>query len=244
MKFPWQDYSGRTSPLKLAIFVALFGPALWTALSFAMGWLQPQPYTAAIREIGLWTIRLIFIALAITPLRAVLQWSRLILVRRMIGVAGFAYGLVHITLYVADLKFDIAKAASEIALRIYLTIGFAALLGLAALAATSTDAMVRRLGARRWQRLHRLVYVIALLAIVHYCMQSKLDLWEPTIMAGIYAWLMGYRLLVQLVGVRGKLPLAWVGALGLAVPVLTALGEAVYFWLALGVDPMRVLSAN
>ena len=85
---------------------------------------------------------------------------------------------------------------------------------------------------------------IALLAIVHYCMQSKLDLWEPTIMAGIYAWLMGYRLLVQLVGVRGKLPLAWVGALSLAAPVLTALGEAVYFWLALGVDPARVLSAN
>ena len=104
--------------------------------------------------------------------------------------------------------------------------------------------MVRRLGARRWQRLHRVVYGIALLAVVHYCMQSTLDLWEPTIMVGIYAWLMGYRLLVQLVGVRGKLPLAWVGALSLAVPVLAALGEVVYFWLALGVDPMRVLSAN
>src|SRR5216110_698068 len=125
MKFPWQDYSGRTSPLKLAIFVALFGPALWTALSFFMGWLQPQPFTAAIREIGLWTIRLIFIALAITPLRSIVQWPRLILVRRMVGVAAFAYGLAHITLYVADLKFDVAKAASEIALRIYLTIGFA-----------------------------------------------------------------------------------------------------------------------
>ena len=74
-------------------------------------------------------------------------------------------------------------------MRIYLTIGFAAVIGLAALAATSTDGMVRRLGARRWQRLHRLVYAIALLAVVHYCMQSKLDLWEPTIMAGLYAWL-------------------------------------------------------
>jgi sulfoxide reductase heme-binding subunit YedZ len=242
--YPWQDYSGRLSPLKLAVFVALFLPALWTAFAFGMGWLQPRPFTEAIHQVGLWMLRFLFIALAITPLRQIVQWPRLILVRRMIGVAAFAYGLAHITLYVADLKFDIAKAASEIALRIYLTIGFAALFGLATLAATSTDAMVRRLGARRWQRLHRLVYVIALLAIVHYCMQSKLDLWEPTIMAGIYAWLMGYRLLVQLVGVRGKLPLAWVGALSLAAPVLTALGEAVYFWLALGVDPVRVLSAN
>ena len=67
--YPWQDYNGRASPLKLAVFVALFGPALWTAFPFSIGWLQPQPFTAAIQQIGLWTIRLIFIALAITPLR-------------------------------------------------------------------------------------------------------------------------------------------------------------------------------
>ena len=167
MKYPWNDYSGRLSPLKLAVFVALFGPGLWTALSFGLGWLQPQPFTAAIREIGLWTIRLIFIALAITPLRQALQWPRLILVRRMIGVAAFAYAITHLTLYTADQMFDLAKVASEIALRIYLTIGFTAVLGLAALAATSTDGMVRRLG-RRWQKLHRLVYLIALLAAVHF----------------------------------------------------------------------------
>jgi len=242
--YPWQDYSGRLSSLKLLVFIALFLPGLWTALAFDMGWLQPRPFTEAIHQAGLWMLRFLFIALAITPLRRIVQWPGLILVRRMVGVAAFAYGLAHISLFLADLKFDIAKAATEIALRIYLTIGFVALLGLAALAATSTDAMVRRLGARRWQRLHRLVYAIALLAIVHYCMQSKLDLWEPTIIAGIYAWLMGYRLLVKLVGVRGKLPLAWVGALSLAAPVLTALGEAAYFRVALGVDPTRVLSAN
>jgi len=156
MKVPWKDYSGRTSPLKLTVFIALFAPALWTALSFFLGWLQPQPFTAAIQQIGLWTIRLIFIALAITPLRGVVQWPRLILVRRMIGVGACAYALSHLSLFTADQKFDIAKVASEIALRIYLTIGFTAVLGLAALAATSTDGMLRRLG-RRWQSLHRLV---------------------------------------------------------------------------------------
>src|SRR5712691_12448807 len=243
MKVPWQDYSGRTSPLKLAIFVALFGPALWTALSFAMGWLQPQPYTAAIREIGLWTIRLIFIALAVTPLRSILQWPRLILVRRMIGVAAFAYALTHLSLYTADQMFDLVKVASEIVSRIYLTIGFTAVLGLSALAATSTDGMVRRLG-RRWQTLHRLVYLIALLAVVHYWMQSKLEIWEPTIMAGIYLWLMGYRLLARFLAVRGRLPLVWVGALAVMAAALTGLGEAAYFWLAYGAPPLRVIAAN
>jgi sulfoxide reductase heme-binding subunit YedZ len=242
--YPWKDYSGRTSPLKLAIFVALFAPALWTLLSFALGWLQPQPFTAAIREIGLWTIRLIFIALAITPLRSILNWPRLILVRRMIGVAAFAYAITHLSLYTADQMFDLAKVASEIVHRIYLTIGFSAVISLAALAATSTDGMIRRLGPRTWQRLHRLVYLIALLAVVHYCMQSKLDLWEPTIMAGIYGWLMGYRLLIPFVAVRGRLPIVWLGLLGVAAAVLTALGETAYFWVAFGVDPMRVIAAN
>lgn len=242
--YPWQDYNGRTSPLKLAIFIALFAPALWTALSFAMGWLQPQPFTAAIREIGLWTIRLIFIALAITPLRSILQWPRLIVVRRMIGVAAFGYAITHLSLYTADQKFDLVKVASEIVSRIYLTIGFTAVIGLSALAATSTDGMIRRLGARNWQRLHRLVYLIAVLAVVHYCMQSKLDLWEPTIVAGIYGWLIGYRLLARFLAVRGRLALVWVGALGVAAAVLTALGETAYFWVAFGVDPLRVIAAN
>jgi sulfoxide reductase heme-binding subunit YedZ len=247
MKYPWKDYSGRVSPLKLAVFVALFGPALWVMTAFSMGWLGARPTNEAIHQIGLWTIRLIFVALAITPLRAVLQWPRLILVRRMVGVAAFAYALFHLTLYTADQMFDLAKVAGEIVLRFYLTIGFAALLGLAALAATSTDGMVRRLG-RRWQKLHRLVYLIALLAVVHYWLQSKLEVWEPTIMAGVYVWLMGYRLLAQWLprrlAVRGRLPLVWVGALGIAAAVLTALGEAAYFRFAYGVDIGRVIAAN
>jgi methionine sulfoxide reductase heme-binding subunit len=241
--YPWKDYGGRTSPLKLVVFAALFGPALWTLLSFYLGWLQPQPFTAAIREIGLWTIRLIFIALAISPLRSIMQWRRLILVRRMVGVAAFAYAITHLTLYTADQMFDLVKVASEIVSRIYLTIGFTAVIGLSALAATSTDGMVRRLG-RRWQSLHRLVYAIALLAVIHYWMQSKLEIWEPTIMAGIYGWLMGYRGFARFLAVRGRLPLPWIGALGVAAAVLTALGEAAFFWVAYGVDPMRVIAAN
>jgi sulfoxide reductase heme-binding subunit YedZ len=243
VKYPWLDYQRRLSPLKLTVFIALFLPASWTLVAFATGNLGARPLNEAIHQQGLWTIRLILIALAITPLRAILQWQRLILVRRMVGVGAFAYVIFHFSLYVTDQGFNPVTVAREIALRIYLTIGFVALLGLAALAATSTDKMVRRLG-RRWQILHRLVYVIAVLGLIHYSMQSKLEQWEPTIADGIFVWLMFYRLLAAKFAVRGRLALGWVAALGVVATILTALGEALYFHLAFHVDPLRVLSAD
>jgi sulfoxide reductase heme-binding subunit YedZ len=244
VKYPWNDYSRRLSPLKLTVFVALFLPGLWTAFALSQGLLGARPLNEAIHQIGLWTIRFIIVALAITPLKSILQWQRLILVRRMVGVAACVYVLIHFSLYVVDQAFDFAKVASEIALRIYLTIGFTALVGLCLLAATSTDKMVRRLG-RRWQKLHRLVYLVALLGLIHYFMQSKLEVWEPTIFFGIYGWLMGYRLLAAKFAVRGRLPLYWVAALTPTVAVLTALGETTYFHLAFPrVPSWRVFEAN
>jgi sulfoxide reductase heme-binding subunit YedZ len=242
--YPWYDYGGRFSPFKLAVFVALFVPAGWVAVGYGYGLLGARPLDAAIHEIGLWTIRLIFLALAVTPLRQCLQWPRLIIVRRMIGVAAFAYVLIHFSLYITSQAFDLEKVASEIVRRVYLTIGFAALLGLAALALTSTDGMVRRLGGKGWQRLHRLVYLIGVLAVIHNCFQSKLDEWEPTIMAGLLAWLLGYRFLVSRLGARRGLPLGWIGGLSLAAAAGTALGEAVYFRLAFGAPMLRVLDAD
>jgi methionine sulfoxide reductase heme-binding subunit len=243
MRSPWNDYSGRLSPLKLAVFAALFLPAAAVLIGYSAGLLGARPLNEAIHQIGLWTIRLIFLALAVTPLRQILQWSRLILVRRMIGVGAFAYVVLHFLLYTASQGFAIDKVASEIVARVYLMIGFVALCGLAVLAATSTDGMIRRLG-RRWQQLHRLVYVIAVLAVIHYCFQSKLDQWEPTIMAGLLSWLLGYRLLLWQFGRRGRLALSWVGALGVIASLGTALGEALYFRLAFHADPLRVLSAD
>jgi methionine sulfoxide reductase heme-binding subunit len=244
MVYPWNDYSGRLSPLKLAVFAMLFAPAGWVFVAYDWGLLGARPLNEAIHQIGLWTIRLIFLALAVTPLRQILNWPRLILVRRMIGVAAFAYVLIHFTLYAASEMFDIPKVASEILLRVYLTIGFAALLGLAALAATSTDGMIRRLGGKRWQRLHRVVYAIAVLAVIHFCFQAKLNLWEPTVMAGLLVWLLGYRLLAWRFGQRGHLALAWVGGLSVTAGLGTALGEALYFWFAFHAAPLRVLETD
>jgi len=244
LTYPWNDQSRRLDRLKLVAFLMLFLPGSRVAVAYAFDLLGARPLNEAIHQLGLWAIRLTFIALAVTPLRQILQWPRLIRVRRMIGVAAFVYAMLHFGLYAVDQVFDIAKIASEIALRIYLTIGFAALLGLTALAATSTDGMFRWLGGRNWRCLHRLVYLIGVLAVIHYCFQSKLDLREPTIMAGLLFWLLAYRLAMQVVGVRGRLPIAWVGALSLAAAIVTACGEAAYFRIALGIGPIRVLDAD
>jgi methionine sulfoxide reductase heme-binding subunit len=244
MKYPWLDYGGRFSPLKALVFGLLFVPGLWVAYALAFDLLGSRPLTEALHQIGQWTIRLIFLSLAITPFRRLFQWPRLILVRRMIGVAAFAYGVTHLTLYTADQSFNLPRVASEIVLRFYLTIGFVALLGLTALAVTSTDGMVRRMGGQRWQQLHRLIYVIGILAVIHYFLQSKLNEWEPTMLAGFYVWLMGWRLLGWIWRRADRAPIWRAAALTIVAGVGTAIGEALYFWWRLGVDPGRILAVN
>jgi sulfoxide reductase heme-binding subunit YedZ len=241
---PWLDRSGRFSPFKTAVFVALFLPGAWIAFAYVTGRLEPLPFTQAIHHAGLWAIRLLIVTLAVTPFRRLFHWPELIQIRRMIGVGAFAYAIAHLSLYVIDQSFDLGKVASEIALRFYLTIGFVALVGLSALAATSTDGMLRRLGGRRWRRLHKLVYPIALLGVVHYFLQSKANVSEPTVVAGIFLWLMGYRALHAMLGEERRMPVAAVFALAVAAGLVTALGEAVYFWARMGADPLRVLAAD
>jgi methionine sulfoxide reductase heme-binding subunit len=192
---PWLDRSGRFSLLKASTFALLLLPGVVMAHDYAHGLLGARPVNELIHESGLWALRLLFLSLAITPLRQVLRSSRLILLRRMIGVSAFLYAASHLVAYAADKMFDLTVVGSEIVMRIYLTVGATALVALLALAATSTDGMVRRLGGKRWQTLQRSTYVVALLASVHFFMQSKIDATEPTMMAGFLLWLMGYRVI-------------------------------------------------
>lgn len=229
--------------VKALLWILMAVPAALTAYDFAMGNLGARPVTEAIHQIGLWGIRFLFLALAITPVRQLWRWNRLAVWRRNIGVACFAYLAVHFSLYVTDQKFDLAKVASEIVLRYYLTIGFVALLGLAALAATSTDAMARRLGGKRWRRLHRAVYLIGLLATIHFFMQSKLNVYEPVIMAGLLIWLLGWRALEAWSEIDMR-RWEWAAALSVAITVLTAFGEALYYDLLTPAPFLRVLDAN
>ncbi|MCA3564150.1 MAG: sulfoxide reductase heme-binding subunit YedZ [Methylocystis sp.] len=238
---PWTTRSGALSPLKLITFTALWLPAGWLALQAAAGWLGSKPLTEAIHQSGDWAVRLLLISLAVTPLRFIGAWPDLILVRRMLGLAALAYTALHVALYVALEAFDLGKVASEIALRIYLTIGFVALLGLAVLGATSTDGMIRRLGSVRWNRLHSIVYAIAVLALVHFALQRKIDISEVTLMTGFFLWLMGFRLLKRYGRHRS---LAALLALAVAAGLMAAFAEFAWYALMTGVPAGRVLAAN
>ena len=196
LKAPWNERNGRFSPLKAVVFAGLFVPAAWIVYLAATGALEPKVVTEMIHRTGLWAIRFLTLSLLVTPLMRGARYPKLVAIRRMIGVAAFAYACAHLTLYVVDQHFDLAHVASEIALRFYLTIGFVAWLGLAALAATSTDAMIRRLGPE-WRTLHSLVYAIAALALLHFMIQAKADVSEPVMMTGFFAILMLFRVFVK-----------------------------------------------
>jgi methionine sulfoxide reductase heme-binding subunit len=244
MAMPWRDRAGRFSALKALTLAALFVPALVLAAQYLADALGARPITELIHGTGLWAFRLLLVSLAITPLRQVLRLPRLILVRRMLGIATFCYAALHLTLYAGDEMFNLDLVLTEILHRLYLAIGAAALMLLLALAATSTDGMVQRLGGKRWQALQRSVYVIALLATLHFFMQSKIDESEPTVMAGLLLWLMGYRALAWRGGVTLATARAALAGLSLAAALLTALGEAGFFGLFTGIPASLVFAAD
>jgi sulfoxide reductase heme-binding subunit YedZ len=162
----------------------------------------------------------------------------------MIGVAAFSYAALHLVFYAADNMFDMVKVVSEIALRIYLTIGFAGLLILGALALTSTDGMVKRLGGKAWQRLHRWIYLAGVLACVHYFMQSKLNVSEPLVVAGLFLWMMAYRLVFWLSSSERAGALSTLAGLGIGSALATAFGEAAYYHFKTNAPFLKVLQAD
>jgi methionine sulfoxide reductase heme-binding subunit len=236
-----RERSGRWSPIRIATFTAVVLPALWIAYQAITDDLGARPVTEAIHQAGDWALRFLLITLAITPAQRILHYPRLILARRTLGVASAAYAGLHLSLYVLDQHFDWFKVASEIVLRIYLLIGAVALTGLIALASTSTDAAVRRLGPRRWNALHSVVYAIALLGSVHFFIQSKLEIYQPVLMAGFLLWLFAYRVLYRRYGEVTPLQLLLLAA---ATATATAAGEATIYMLTSGVDAHRILLAH
>jgi sulfoxide reductase heme-binding subunit YedZ len=240
----WQDRRGKLSWLRVAALAFLLMPlgiALWNADAIMHG---ARPINDLIHRAGFWMLMFILSTLAVTPLRRITRFGNLIDVRRMVGVGAFFYGVAHISLYTADQMFDLAKVASEIVARVYLVIGFTALIGLATLAATSTDAMVRRLGGQRWQRLHYVVYAIGILALIHYFQQTKADVSVPTFTAGVFAWLMGYRIVVRLWKVRGELSTLALAGLSVTVAALTFIAEAIGIAIVFNASPLLVLQAD
>jgi methionine sulfoxide reductase heme-binding subunit len=237
---PFFDRQGRFSWLKTSVLIAILLPACWILGRLALDQLGPKPINAAIHETGLWALRFLLLTLLITPLRLISGQTRLVLVRRMLGLASLSYTLAHLVLYVIESKYDLLFVGSEIIKRFYLTIGFISLLMLIVLGLTSTDRAIRRLGAARWGRLHRLVYPLSVLALIHAFMQAKIDVSEAVVMSGVFMLLMVIRLFKKRIDFNAlNLLLLAIGA-GLSASLI----EAAWYGARTGAPPLAVLAAN
>ena len=235
-----RERSGAWSPIKIAAFVGTLLPAFWLAYRIWDDDLGARPVTEMIHFTGDWTVRILWITLAVTPAARIFKQAKLLLIRRTLGVAAFAYIFVHFSLYIVDQKYILTTVVSEIILRFYLTIGFIALVGLAALAATSTDGMIRRMGAR-WNTLHNTIYFIAILAAIHFLLQTKNDVSQPILMAGFLMWLLGYRIMQKR---RRDVSLLRLTALAVIAAALTAPLETFWYHFRSNVPIDRIFFAN
>jgi sulfoxide reductase heme-binding subunit YedZ len=184
-----------TRVLKPAAFVLAFGPFAWLVWSAVAGRLGVNPIDKITDETGTWTLRFLMLTLAVTPLRRITGWNDAIRFRRMLGLFAFFYGTLHFFTYlVLDQFFALSLIAKDIAKRPYITVGFTGLMLMVPLAATSTAAMIRRLGGRRWRQLHRLVYASAAAGVVHYLWLVKADTSRPLRYGAILGVLLAIRL--------------------------------------------------
>ena len=225
--------------LRLVTLIGLCLPALDLAWRWYSDDLGARPVTQATHITGDWAVVFLLCSLALTPARSVYDWMPLVQIRRRIGVAAALYAGAHFLIYVLDQKWNLVVVATEIIERFYLTIGFVTLLMLVALAITSTDGWQKRL-RRNWKRLHWLIYPAAFIAIVHFFIQSKVKIGEPAFTAGLFAWLMLWRVLPPRLQ-RGYLGLV---LLGVSATLATVVFEATWYWLVNGRDPTVALLAN
>lgn len=191
-------------PLIFGLCLVPLGLLIADALADGLG---ANPVEAIRLFTGDWTLRFLLVALAVTPLRRLTGWNALLRLRRMLGLYAFFYACLHFISYIwLDQQFMFDEIMADVVKRPYITVGVASFLGLLPLAATSTNGMVRRLGARRWQRLHRLVYAIAIGGVVHFLWLVKSDITEPMIYGAVLALLLGLRVMWALRGSRPAAP--------------------------------------
>lgn len=169
--------------VKPIVFVFCLVPLVWLLWLTLHNGLGANPIEKITHYTGEWALRFLWLTLAITPLRKLFGWSVLVRFRRMLGLYTFFYACLHFLTYlVLDQFFDFGEIAADILKRPYITVGFAALVLLVPLAVTSTNKMIKRLG-RRWKQLHQLVYVVAVLAVLHFLWLVKADTFEPLVYA-------------------------------------------------------------
>jgi sulfoxide reductase heme-binding subunit YedZ len=228
------------SEKRVALAVAV-APAAWLVGLAYLGELGVRPVTEAIRISGDWALRLFWLVLLVSPARRILAAPRLIRTRRILGLGAFGLAALHFGLYALDQRFDWIEVGLEVLLRTYLTVGVAAMIGLAVLAASSSDRAVSRIGGARWNQLHRSVYAIAALSLAHFLLRSRTNTFEPMLMFGLFAWFIGYRLMHRF---TGEVTAARLLGLAVAAAILTATAETCWHAAATGVDPRRILVAH
>jgi len=184
--------------IKPVLFILCLVPLallVWNGLHHDLG---ANPVEKMTHVTGDWTLRLLLITLTVTPLRKLTGWHAVTRVRRMLGLYAFFYACLHFSVYlVFDHFFDMGEIAKDVIKHPYVTVGFASFLLLFPLAMTSTNKMVKRLGGARWQKLHKLVYVIATGGVLHYLWLVKADTRDPIIYGVLLALLLAYRALDQ-----------------------------------------------
>lgn len=182
--------------VKPLLFIAALGPFAWLFYGAAANTLGANPAEALIRSTGDWTLRFLCLTLAVTPLRQATGWHALARLRRMLGLFTFFYGVLHFLAFAwLDMGLDLGAIVKDIAKRPFILVGTAALLLMLPLAATSFNRAIRALGAARWQALHRAVYAVALLGVLHFfwMRSGKNDFAEVAVYAAIVAALLGWR---------------------------------------------------
>lgn len=184
----------RRTPVKPFVFAACLIPAAWLIWLILSGDLGFNPQEFMNRYLGEWALNFVLLALAITPFRKIFGWTVLARYRRMIGLFAFFYAFLHLSSYIAlDQAFDWSEIWADIVKRTYITLGMISVVILTALTITSPIPIAKKLGAKRWQKLHKLAYVAGILGCIHYLMMVKGFQIEPIIYAAILSILLGYR---------------------------------------------------
>lgn len=191
MKIPENIFNRLFRP---ALFILLLLPALYYAYGIWQDALGANPLEAVIRGLGDWALRILLLTLVLSPLRRLINWPQALRLRRMVGLYAYFYVILHLVGYLwFDQFFDWEEIWFDILERPFITIGMVAVVLLTPLAVTSTKGMIRRMG-KNWKRLHSLVYLISILAVIHFWWMVKIDITEPAIYSVILAVLLGERL--------------------------------------------------
>jgi sulfoxide reductase heme-binding subunit YedZ len=183
---------------KATVFALCLLPLAKLGLDALQSKLTANPIAEVMNRFGFWTLSFVVLSLTATPMKTLFGWTFQMRVRRMVGLFAFFYASLHFSTYlVLDQALDVSDILADIAKRKFITVGFAAFVLLVPLALTSTDRAVKRLGFRKWKRIHRLVYAAAVLGVVHFVWRVKADLLQPLLFAGALAILFAVRIVAS-----------------------------------------------